>query len=49
MFSLRQWQKIIVKEHQLIVQASTTDGMDAQTAPSIGMSYVYSNFPGLTA
>lgn len=45
MFSLEQWQKIIVKEDQLIVQASTTDGLDGQTAPSIGMSYVYSNFP----
>jgi hypothetical protein len=48
MFSLRQWQKRIVNEDQLIVQASTTDGLDGQTGPSIGMSYVYSNFPGLT-
>jgi len=49
MFSLRQWQKTIIKEEQLIVQASTTDGLDGQTAPSIGMSFVYSNFPKLSA
>jgi hypothetical protein len=36
MFSLEQWQKIIVKDNQLIVQASTTDGFDGQTATSIG-------------
>jgi hypothetical protein len=48
MFSLRQWQKILVKDEQLIVQASTTDGLDGHTAPSIGMSYVYSNFPELS-
>ncbi len=49
MFSLRQWQNTIVNKEQIIVQASTTDGLDEQTAASIGMSYVYSNFPELTA
>ena len=48
MFSLRQWQKVIVNEDQLIVQASTTDGLDGQTGPTIGMSYVYSNFKNMT-
>lgn len=45
MFSLRQWQNLIVNGDNLIVQASTTDGLDGQTSTSIGMSYVYSNFP----
>ena len=46
MFSLHQWQKMVVPEDKLIVQASTTDGLDGQTGPTIGMSYVYSKFPG---
>jgi hypothetical protein len=41
MLTLREWQKIKVPSELLIVQASTIDGCDAQTASPIGMSYQY--------
>lgn len=39
--TLREWQKIVVPEEIMIVQASTIDGNDGQTAPPIGMGYTY--------
>ncbi len=49
MFSLREWQNMIVHKDQIIVQASTTDGCDGQTCTSIGMSYIYAHYPDKTA
>ena len=39
--TLLQWQKSLKPENQLIVQASTIDGMDGITESSIGMCYHY--------
>jgi hypothetical protein len=39
--TLAQWQNSIKPENQLIVQASTEDGMDGITMSSIGMCYHY--------
>jgi hypothetical protein len=39
--TLREWQTHIVHKSEYIVQASTTDGLDGITAPSIGMCYTY--------
>lgn len=42
--TLREWQTHIVPKSEYIVQASTTDGLDGVTAPSIGMCYTYIGF-----
>ena len=39
--TLREWQTCDVPKSEYIVQASTTDGLDGITAPSIGMCYTY--------
>ncbi len=39
--TLREWQTRVVPKNEYIVQASTTDGLDGITAPSIGMCYTY--------
>lgn len=43
--TLQKWQSIIKPIDNLIVQASTTDGMDGTTISSIGMCYHYVNIP----
>ena len=42
--TLREWQTHDVSKSEYIVQASTTDGLDGITAPSIGMCYTYVGF-----
>ena len=42
--TLREWQTCDVPKSEYIVQASTTDGLDGITAPSIGMCYTYVSF-----
>lgn len=42
--TLREWQTCVVPRSEYIVQASTTDGLDGITAPSIGMCYTYVSF-----
>lgn len=42
--TLREWQTHLVPKSEYIVQASTTDGSDGITAPSIGMCYTYVGF-----
>ena len=37
--TFEEWQRTIVPKNQYIVQASTTDGLDGITAPSIGMCF----------
>jgi hypothetical protein len=44
--TLREWQNTWIPEEQYIVQASTTDGLDGITAPSIGMCYPFVHFKG---
>lgn len=39
--TLREWQYSVIQEELLIVQASTMDGRDGQTACPIGMGYSY--------
>lgn len=39
--TLREWNKHLVSKSEYIVQASTTDGLDGITAPSIGMCYTF--------
>ena len=46
--TLNEWQHAIVPENQYIVQASTSDGLDGITAPSIGMCYGFVHFKGNT-
>ncbi len=41
--TLREWQRVLVPKHEYIVQASTTDGSDGITAPSIGMCYGFAH------
>lgn len=46
--TLNEWQRIVAPENQYIVQASTSDGLDGITAPSIGMCYGFVHFKGNT-
>lgn len=39
--TLREWQQNVVPPEAMIVQASTMDGRDGQTASPIGMGYQY--------
>lgn len=39
--TLREWQTVVIPKSEYIVQASTTDGLDGITAPSIGMCYTF--------
>lgn len=41
MYTLREWQKIVKPENELIVQASKEDGSDGITNSSIGMCFHY--------
>jgi hypothetical protein len=42
--TLREWQQFAFPYSQIIVQASTTDGLDGITSSSIGMCYGFTKF-----